>query len=153
MGFSPVGTTTSNMLLAGDKSRTLHRRHLSRGFTMLELMIVISIMMILMAVAVPAYQHHVTESREAVLKQNLYTLDRVIEAFRLDQKQSPQSLDDLVSKGYLHQVPIDPMTGKADWTTEPEDLETAVDPQQPGIGRVHSASSGTALNGEAYSTW
>jgi general secretion pathway protein G len=125
----------------------------SRGFTMLELMIVISIMMILMAIAVPAYQHHVIQSREAVLRQDLFTLDSVIEQYRLDQKQSPQSLDDLVSKGYLHQLPPDPMTGKADWTTEQEDLETAVDPQQPGISRAHSASSGTALNGEAYSTW
>jgi general secretion pathway protein G len=132
--------------------RRLNRRA-SRGFTMLELMIVITIMMILMAVAVPAYQHHIIQSRESVLRENLSTLDRVIEAYRLDQGQSPQSLDDLVSKGYLHQVPVDPMTGKADWTTEPEDLETAVDPQQPGIGRVHSASSGTALNGESYSTW
>ena len=120
---------------------------------MLELMVVITIMMIIMAIAVPAYQHHIIESRESVLKQNLYTLDNVIEQYRLDQRQSPQSLDDLVSKGYLHQLPVDPMTGKADWTTEQEDLETAVDPQQPGISRVHSASSGTALDGEAYSTW
>ena len=128
-------------------------RAASPGFTILELMVVITIMMILMAVAVPAYQHHVTESREAVLKQNLYTLNNVIEHYRLDKGQSPQNLDDLVTAGYFHQLPVDPMTGKADWTTEQEDLETAVDPQQPGIGRVHSASSGTALNGEAYSTW
>ena len=129
------------------------RRSRFGGFTMLELMMVISIMMILMAIAVPAYQHHVIESRESVLKQNLYTLDSVIEQYRLDKGQSPQTLDDIVSAGYLHQLPLDPMTGKADWTTEQEDLETAVNPQQPGISRVHSASSGTALNGEAYSTW
>lgn len=128
-------------------------RAASRGFTILELMVVITIMMILMAVAVPAYQHHVIESRESVLKQNLYTLDNVIEQYRLDKHQSPQNLDDLVTAGYFHQLPVDPMTGKADWTTDQEDLETAVDPQQPGIGRVHSASSATALNGEAYSTW
>jgi len=134
-------------------SRRRFKRTASRGFSMLELMVVITIMMIIMAIAVPAYQHHIIESRESVLKQNLYTLDNVIEQYRLDQRQSPQSLDDLVSKGYLHQLPVDPMTGKADWTTEQEDLETAVDPQQPGISRVHSASSGTALDGEAYSTW
>jgi len=134
-------------------SRRRFNRTASRGFSMLELMVVITIMMIIMAIAVPAYQHHIIESRESVLKQNLYTLDNVIEQYRLDQRQSPQSLDDLVSKGYLHQLPVDPMTGKADWTTEQEDLETAVDPQQPGISRVHSASSGTALDGEAYSTW
>src|SRR5215471_17183121 len=137
------------MFLNVHNSRTIRRRGLNRtawrGFTILELMVVITIMMIIMAIAVPAYQHHIIESRESVLKQNLYTLDNIIEQYRLDKGQSPQNLDDLVTAGYLHQLPLDPMTGKADWTTEQEDLETAVDPQQPGISRVHSASSGTAL--------
>jgi len=124
-----------------------------RGFTLLELMIVISIMMILMAVAVPLYSHHVIQAREAVLKQNLYQLDSLIEQYRLDKGQSPQTLDDLVTAGYLPKLPVDPMTGKADWTTDPEDPENAVDPNQPGIARAHSAATGTALSGEAYSTW
>ena len=125
----------------------------SDGFTMLELMIVLSVMMILMAVAIPLYQHHVVQAREAVLKQNLSMLNRVIEAYREDKGQSPQSLDDLVSAGYMHELPKDPMTGKADWTTEQEDTEHAVDPQQPGIDRARSAASGTALDGTSYSTW
>jgi general secretion pathway protein G len=125
----------------------------ARGFTLLELMIVISIVMILMAVAVPLYQQHVIQAREAVLKQNLQTLNKVIEMYRDDHGESPQSFDDLISKGYLHELPTDPMTGKADWTPEEEDSNTAVDPQQPGIFRAHSASTGTALNGEAYSSW
>lgn len=124
-----------------------------RGFTLLELMIVLSIMMILMAVAVPLYQHHVIQAREAVLHQNLDTLRRVLEQYRLDIGQSPQELEDLVTKGYLAKLPVDPMTNKADWATEPEDTDTAVDPQQTGIGKVHSASTGTALSGEAYNTW
>jgi general secretion pathway protein G len=128
-------------------------RHRSRGFTLLELMIVISVMMILMAVAVPLYQQHVIQAREAVLKQNLYQLDSLIEQYRLDKGQSPQSLDDLVTAGYLPKLPVDPMTAKADWTTDPEDPTNAVDPQQTGIARAHSASAGTALNGEAYSSW
>lgn len=123
-----------------------------RGFTLLELMIVISIIMILMAVAVPLYQRHITEAREAVLRQNIQTIDHVIEQYRLDKHESPQSLDDLVPT-YFRELPVDPMTGKADWTAEQEDPENAVDPQQPGIARVHSASQATALNGEAYSTW
>jgi general secretion pathway protein G len=123
------------------------------GFTMLELMIVISIMMIIMAVAVPSYQRHVVQAHEAVLKQNLDTLDKVIEQYRMDKRQSPQSFDDLVTAGYLHQLPTDPMTGKADWVSEPEDSTNALDPQQTGIFRAHSASTGTALNGEAYNTW
>jgi general secretion pathway protein G len=116
-------------------------------------MIVISIMMILMAVAVPLYQQHVIQAREAVLKQNLFQLDSLIEQYRLDKGQSPESLDDLVTAGYLPKLPVDPMTGKADWTTDPEDPTNAVDPQKTGIARAHSASAGTALNGEAYSTW
>jgi len=128
-------------------------RNRARGFTLLELMIVISVMMILMAIAVPFYQHHVIQAREAVLKQNLDTLNRVIEAYRVDKRESPQSFDDLVSAGYLHQLPVDPMTLKADWVAESEDSTNALDPQQPGISRAHSASSGTALNGEPYSTW
>lgn len=124
-----------------------------RGFTMLELMIVITMMMILMAVAVPLYKNHVIQAREAVLRQNLSTINRVIEAYRLDKGQSPQSLDDLVTAQYLPKLPTDPMTGKADWTTDPEDPMNAVDPQQPGIGRAHSSSAATSLDGEAYSTW
>lgn len=120
---------------------------------MLELMIVLSIMMIIMAVAVPSYQHHVVQAREAVLKQNIGELNKVIEQYRMDKRESPQTLDDLVSAGYFHELPVDPMTNKADWATDPEDSSNALDPQQPGISRVHSASTGTALNGEAYSSW
>ena len=129
------------------------RARAHRGFTLLELMIVLSVMMILMAVAVPLYQHHVIQAREAVLHQNLDTLRRVLEQYRLDKGQSPQALDDLVTAGYLAKLPTDPMTNKADWATEPEDTAEAVDPQQTGIGKVHSSSGGTALNGEAYNAW
>ncbi len=128
-------------------------RKRSSGFTILELMIVITMMMILMAVALPLYKNHVIQAREAVLKQNLNTINRVIEAYRLDKGQSPQSLDDLVTAGYLPKLPTDPMTGKSDWTTDPEDPMNAVDPQQPGIGRAHSSSAASSLDGEAYSSW
>lgn len=128
------------------------QRRLPLGFTLLELMIVISIMMILMAVAVPLYSHHVTQAREAVLKQNLHQLNSLIEQYRLDKGQSPQTLDDLVPT-YLPKLPVDPMTEKADWTPEQEDPANSVDPNQPGILRVHSTSQATALNGEPYSSW
>ena len=138
---------------AESRTNSAGRRHPSLGFTLLELMIVISIMMILMAVAVPLYQHHVIQAREAVLKQNLYQLDSLIEQYRMDRGQSPQTLDDLVTAGYLTKLPVDPMTEKADWTTDPEDPTNAVDPNQLGIARAHSASQATALNGETYTTW
>jgi general secretion pathway protein G len=131
--------------------RTRTRR--ARGFTLLELMIVLSIIMIIMAFAVPAYQQHVVQAKEAVLRQDIDVLDKAIQQYGLDKRESPQSLEDLVTAGYFHQLPIDPMTGKADWATEPEDSQTAMDPNQPGISRVHSAATGTALTGEAYSSW
>ena len=148
LATSPANANTSAM--AG-KRRSKLRFYV--GFTLLELMIVISVMMILMAVAVPLYQHHVIQAREAVLKQNLETLRKVLEQYRLDKGQSPQSLDDLVTAGYLPKLPVDPMTGKADWVTEPEDTTEAVDPQQTGIGKVHSAATGTSLSEGEYSTW
>lgn len=126
---------------------------LEYGFTLLELMIVIVVMMILMAVSVPLYRQHVIAAREAVLKQNLKDIDKVIQQYTLDKNAAPQSLEDLVTAGYFHELPVDPMTGKADWAPEQEDSTNAVDPQQPGISAVHSASQDTGLDGTAYSTW
>ncbi len=123
------------------------------GFTLLELMIVITVMMILIAIAVPAYQQHIIRTKETVLKSNLQTLDKVIQQYTLDKGQAPQSLDDLKTAGYMHDLPLDPMTGAADWDTEMEDPTSAADPQQPGIIKVHSHSGGTATDGTAYSTW
>lgn len=142
---------TTSSADAGSHPQGKRRRFL--GFTLLELMIVISVMMILMAVALPLYQHHVTQAREAVLRQNLDTLRRVLEQYRLDKGQSPQSLDDFVTAGYLPKLPVDPMTNKADWVTESEESDQAVDPQQTGIGKIHSASTATSLNEGEYSTW
>ena len=125
----------------------------ARGFTLLELMIVISIIMILMAVAVPVYNQSIIQARESVLRSNLSTLRNVISQYTLDKQKAPQSLDDLVQGGYLRQVPVDPMTRLPNWEVVQEDVLLAVDQQDPGITDVHSASSGTASDGTAYSTW
>jgi len=77
----------------------------------------------------------------------------VISQYTLDKQKAPQSLDDLVTAGYLRQVPVDPMTRQTNWEVVQEDLLMAVDQQEPGISDVHSASSGTASGGTAYSTW
>jgi general secretion pathway protein G len=125
----------------------------TRGFTLLELMIVISIILILMAVAIPVYNQSVVRSREAVLRQDLFTLRSVISQFTLDKQKAPQSLDDIVQAGYLRQIPTDPMTGQSNWEVVQEDVLLAVDQQEPGISDVHSASNGTASDGTAYSSW
>ena len=128
-------------------------RSSSRGFTLLELMIVISIIMILMAVAVPVYNQSIVQARESVLRSNLSTIRNVISQYTLDKQKAPQSLDDLVTAQYLRKIPDDPMTKQPNWETKEEDVLMAVDQQEPGIDDVHSASSGVASDGTAYSTW
>jgi general secretion pathway protein G len=124
-----------------------------RGFTLIELMIVISIMLILIAIAVPAYQLSVVRSREAVLRENLFTLRSLIQQYTLDKQKAPQALDDLVSAGYLKQIPKDPTTGAADWTVDQDEILDSPDQQEAGINDVHSSSPATASDGTAYSTW
>ena len=123
------------------------------GFTLLELMIVLSIIMILMAIAVPVYNQSIVHSREAVLRQNLFTLRNVISQYSLDKQKAPQSLDDIVQAGYLRAIPVDPMTGQTNWEPHQEDVLLSVDQQDPGIDDVHSASNATASDGTAYSSW
>ncbi|HUK24099.1 MAG TPA: prepilin-type N-terminal cleavage/methylation domain-containing protein [Terriglobales bacterium] len=126
----------------------------SHGFTLIELMIVISMILILIAIAIPSYNQSIIRSREAVLRQNLFTLRSLISQYTLDKQKAPQSLDDLVTAGYIKQIPNDPMTGKPDWTVEQEeDTIMSVDQQEPGIDDVHSASSQIGSDGTAYNTW
>jgi general secretion pathway protein G len=145
----------NNLKRSGHPTRLFARGTLGRvrGFTLLELMIVISIIMILMAVAVPVYNQSVVQARESVLRSNLSTLRSVISQYTLDKQKAPQSLDDLVQGGYLRQIPVDPMTRQTNWEVKEEDVLMSVDQQEPGIWDVHSAASGIASDGTAYSTW
>jgi general secretion pathway protein G len=129
------------------------QRRPQSGWTLLELMIVISMIMILMAVAVPIYNQSIVQARESVLRANLETLRKVIDQYTLDKQKAPQSLDDLVTAGYLRKVPDDPMTKQPNWEVVEEDTLMAVDQQEPGIRDVHSASGGIASDGTTYSTW
>ena len=131
------------------------RRNRSRGFTIIELMIVISIILILVSVALPAYNQSILRARESVLRQNLFSLRSVISQYTLDKQKAPQSLEDLVSAGYFKQIPIDPMTGRNDtWAVDQEeDTIMTVDQQDPGIDDVHSGSSRVGSDGTAYNTW
>ena len=124
----------------------------SVGFTLLEMMIVIIIMGVLMSIALPIYTTSLVRSREAVLRQDLFTLRSLISQYTLDKQKAPQSLEDLVP-AYIKVVPKDPMTNEANWEAVQEDVLLSVDQQDPGITDVHSASSAISTDGTAYSTW
>jgi general secretion pathway protein G len=125
----------------------------SAGFTLLEMMIVMIVMAILISIAVPIYRTSLIKSREAVLRQDLFTLRSLISQYTLDKQKAPQSLDDLVQGGYLKVIPKDPMTNEPNWEVVQEDVLMSVDQQDSGINDVHSASSATATDGTAYSSW
>jgi len=125
-----------------------------RGFTLIELMIVISIILILVSIAAPIYSSSIVRAKEAVLKDDLFTMRSVISQYTLDKQKAPQSLDDLVQAGYLKQIPMDPFTNARDsWTVDQEDVLLSVDQQQPGITDVHSGSTATSSDGTPYSSW
>ncbi|HWR34460.1 MAG TPA: prepilin-type N-terminal cleavage/methylation domain-containing protein [Clostridia bacterium] len=139
------------MTRALDNSR---RRKSAFGFTLVELMIVISIILILMSISIPMYQQSITRAREAVLRQDLYTLRSSIDQYTLDKQKAPQALEDLVQGGYLKEIPKDPFTNATDsWQIVMEDTMMAVDQQQPGITDVHSGATQTSMDGTAYSSW
>ena len=137
------------------RSRSASKTKRSRGFTLLELMIVISIMLILVSIAVPQYTSSIKRARESVMRQDLFTLRSLISQYTLDKQKAPQSLDDLIQAGYMKQIPVDPMTGQADWAVEQaEDTISSPDQQdEGGIDDVHSSSSQIGTNGTAYNTW
>lgn len=134
-------------------ARRTQSGRLTRGFTLIELMIVMAIISILVAVAVPMYQKSVVRAKESVLRQNLFTLRNVIDEFTYDKAKAPQSLEDLVQEGYLRQLPVDPMTGTSDWTTIQEDAVTSVNQTEPGIFDVRSKSDKKSLEGTPYNEW
>ena len=124
-----------------------------RGFTLLEMMIVMIIMGILLSIALPIYSQAIVRAREAVLRNDLFELRKLISQYTLDKQKAPQSLEDLVQAGYLKEIPKDPMTHDANWEPKQEDVLLSVDQQDPGIDDVHSASNAMSSDGTAYSTW
>ncbi len=125
-----------------------------RGFTLLELAIVITIIIILATIGVGRYQQAVLQAHEAALRQDLSEMRKAIDNYTLDKKEAPNSLDDLKSAQYLREVPTDPITHQKDWNTETCDYLLSTDQQSSGgICNVHSASEGMSIDGSAYSSW
>ncbi|MBI2687554.1 MAG: type II secretion system protein [Acidobacteria bacterium] len=123
------------------------------GFTIMELMVAMAIVLVVLSVAVPLYQKSVIRARESVLRQNLSSIRLVIDEYTYDKQKAPQQLEDLVKEGYLRQVPLDPITGNRSWKIIMEDAGTSTSQSEPGIFDVRSESSKTSLEGTPYSEW
>ena len=126
----------------------------AEGFTIIELMVVMSLIVTLSTIAVVQYRHSVMYSKEAILKEDLFRMKEAIDQYYADKNQYPPTLDDLVSAGYLRSIPTDPITNSAStWETEP----APADPNNPtAVGGVYSVKSGadsTAMDGSKYSDW
>jgi general secretion pathway protein G len=134
--------------------RPRHGGRAEGGFTLVELMIVMLIIGVLAAIAIPSYMRSLQNAREAVLKEDLHVLRQQIDAYTNDKEKAPQSLDDLVSAGYLKEIPVDPMThSNTTWVTATDDSIQSLDQTDSGIVDVHSGSSEPGSDGRAYSEW
>ena len=130
------------------------RRKQEAGFTLMELMIVMTIIGILATLAIPSFIGAIKSAQEAVLKEDLHVMRAAIDSYTMDKQKAPQSLDDLIQEGYLRGIPEDPMThSTGHWVTDTSDALHSLDQTDPGIDDVHSGSQETGSDGQPYSTW
>ncbi|HUL17021.1 MAG TPA: prepilin-type N-terminal cleavage/methylation domain-containing protein [Terriglobales bacterium] len=144
----------NNLPRNGNSLSGIRRSLRARGFTLIELMIVITIIFILLGIAAANYSKAVLRAREAVLHSDLQEMRKAIDSYTLDKEAAPQSLDDLVSAQYLRDVPTDPITQKKDWVPVFQDVILSPDQATTGITDVHSSSDQVSpFEGTAYSSW
>jgi general secretion pathway protein G len=124
------------------------------GFTLVELMVVMLIIGVLAAIAIPSFIASIKNAKEAVLKEDLHVLRNAIDSYTMDKAKAPQSLDDLVQTGYLKTIPKDPMTHSTEtWVTSTDDTLQSIDQTDPGVNDVHSGSQDVGTDGQPYSSW
>jgi general secretion pathway protein G len=148
---TPLHSSTG---IPSNGKNALRKRNPERGFTLIELIIVMTIILLLMAMAIPAYQNAVKKAKEAVLKEDLQTMRQAIDSYTVDKEKGPQTLEDLVQAGYLKAMPTDPFTHRSDtWQTSSDGTYSSVDQTDTGIQDVHSGSQEIGTDGSMYSTW
>jgi general secretion pathway protein G len=144
-----------NRLPIRTSNRQLRTANPESGFTLLELLIVMTIIATLAAMAIPMYTRNVLAAKEAVLREDLQVMRTAIGSYTVDKQKAPQSLDDLVTAGYLKVIPKDPITGRNDcWVTTQSDTLSSVDQTDSGgIDDVHSCAQENAIDGTSYGSW
>ena len=124
------------------------------GFTLVELMVVMLIIGVLAAIAIPNFVASIKNAKEAVLKEDLHVMRNAIDSYTMDKQKGPQSLEDLVQAGYMREIPKDPMTHSNEtWVTTTDDTLQSIDQTEPGVNDVHSGSQETGTDGQPYSSW
>ena len=141
-------------MASGGAKRQRRAGVFKKGFTLIELMIVITMILILIGIAAQSYEKSIQRSREAVLKHDLQVMRQAIDQYTLDKQAAPQSVDDLQQAGYLGSVPVDPMTRAKDWVPQFDNVVMSPDQVTTGMVDVHSNSDRTSpFEGTAYNTW
>ena len=125
-----------------------------RGFTLIELMVVMSLIVILASIGLAIYSTSVTRAKESVLKEDLFRMRDAIDQYYSDKGKYPGNLQDLVSDKYLRSIPVDPFTTSADtWREVPSEPDPNNPSSQPGVYDVRSGSDATAIDGTKYADW
>jgi general secretion pathway protein G len=140
------------MMMKVDPTRGSRRGE--RGFTLIELVIVMAVIGLLAAIAIPSFVRSVQKAKEAVLQEDLHVMRNAIDSYTIDKEKAPQSLDDLVQAGYLKSIPVDPITSRNDtWIVSQSDMLSDISQSQGGIGDVHSGSQAQSIEGTTYNSW
>jgi general secretion pathway protein G len=126
----------------------------ARGFTLMELLIVITLIVILAGIAISSYSTSVRRAKEAVLRENLFRMNDALDQYMADKGKWPPDLSALVTENYLRQIPKDPITDSTDtWQTQMSEPDPSNPDEVPGISGVKSGAPGTSLEGTNYSDW